>query len=382
MWPLKRSASAGAAVHSPLFESPSQPESDSRPLTSQCALSYLRSSNALYRRFDLHPVASLLLNERGSIVEANRQATSLLATNGSLPASQDFESLIAAEDLTSYRETCRALFETNCPQTAEARMNIEGKCLWAQLSMTLDRVDGSPFTQIAIVDLTPQKAAQRRLQEVVVEQQRVLLEKTVQFKELYHRVKNNLQVISSLLRMQAEMLQDQAAADVLQQSHLRILSMALIHECLYSEGKTHEMDFAVLANLLVGALFKSFGSPQRIKCVLNTASILLDADQAVPCGLIVNELVTNAFKYAYPNGASGNIRLQIRETRQRTIKFSVSDQGPGLPPGFDWKNSTSMGLTLVDLLAQQLGGTFTALSGPGGSFVVEFPRTKRTTMVE
>jgi len=105
--------------------------------------------------------------------------------------------------------------------------------------------------------------------------------------------------------------------------------------------------------------------------------VRLQIDQAIPCGLILNELVTNALKYAYPNGKRGEVVIELRESDAGMVTLSVSDQGVGLPAEFDWSNSASMGLPIVDLLTQQLGGTLAVRTSPGASFTIEFPKIAR-----
>jgi PAS domain S-box-containing protein len=202
-----------------------------------------------------------------------------------------------------------------------------------------------------------------------------LSEQTTLLKEVHHRVKNNLQVISSLLRMQGELLTDPAATEALRQSQNRVSSMALIHEQLYGDRDTSQIDFAHFTQTLVGALFHSYcGSAGHITSRLNIAPVTLKVDEAIPCGLILNELVTNALKYAYPDGKRGEIVVELKETDDRSVVLSVSDQGVGLKGQIDWNNSASLGLTLVNTLTDQLGGKLSVKSGPGAEFTVAFAR--------
>jgi PAS domain S-box-containing protein len=213
-----------------------------------------------------------------------------------------------------------------------------------------------------------------RLETKENELRRLLSEKDTLLQEIHHRVKNNLQVISSLLRMQGDLLKDNQAADALRDSQRRIVSMAHIHELLYSGQCMDQIDFADYTRTLVVDLLHSFnGSGHGITARLNTAQVVLKVDQAIPCGLILNELVTNAVKYAYAPGTSGEIVVELSENHAGVVKLSVADQGIGLPAGFDWQNSKSMGLPIVDLLTNQLGGTLQVQTGSGAAFSLEFP---------
>lgn len=207
---------------------------------------------------------------------------------------------------------------------------------------------------------------------------RNVTEKEVLLREVHHRVKNNLQVISSLLNMQSSSLSNETAVAALLDSRLRVLSMALIHEQLYSNDQWDAIDFEEYAKLLVSAIFHSFGgSANLVISRFNTSRVLLDVDQAIPCGLILSELVTNVLKYAYPDGKGGEVVIGLGENVKGTITLSVADNGVGLPADVNANEPTSMGLEIVNLLANQLGGILTVQSGPGTRFTIEFPRESK-----
>ena len=204
---------------------------------------------------------------------------------------------------------------------------------------------------------------------------RSLAEKDTLFHEMHHRVKNNLQVVSSLLRMQSEVLKDPAAAAALKESHQRVLSMALIHEQLYTNQQLAEIDFEAFAQKLSSELFHSYAGREedRVTCRLNTEKVYLKIDHAIPLGLILNELVTNALKYAYPRECpGGEVVIDLHEGEHSGVTLRVSDHGVGLPDDLDWRNSDSMGLPIVDLLTQQMGGSLKIHSKPGAAFTIEF----------
>jgi PAS domain S-box-containing protein len=203
---------------------------------------------------------------------------------------------------------------------------------------------------------------------------RSLQEKETLLKEVHHRVKNNLQIISSLLRIQEQSLTDSEASAALKDSQHRVYSMSLIHERLYSGQQMDEIDFGEYTRALVDAVFSSF-SERAVQMVsrFDTSHVRLNIDQAIPCGLILNELITNAVKYAYPSGQGGEILVEMSETEGR-VSLTVSDHGVGLPEGFDWNASKSMGLPIADILAKQIGGTLSVRSRSGAVFTLEFPR--------
>ena len=206
-----------------------------------------------------------------------------------------------------------------------------------------------------------------------------LLEKEVLLREVHHRVKNNLQIISSLLSMQVSQTADPAMAAVLRDSEARVRAMALIHELLYQNEQFSSIDFAAYVRLLVPLLRESYQMGTRIECVLQLSPTELTLEQAIPCALILNELMTNSLKYAYPGG-NGEILITLA-TEQGWTTVTVQDYGVGLPIGFDTGKATSFGLTIVRALTEQLDGEYQFdPSQPGSTFTIRFPRAKTAVL--
>lgn len=200
-----------------------------------------------------------------------------------------------------------------------------------------------------------------------------LQEKEVLLKEIHHRVKNNLYVISGLLNLQSSYIEDEKVRNLFQDSQNRIQTMAAIHEQLYQSDDLSSIDFAQYLEKLISNLFLSYNSEQLgIKPITNLESCHLHIETATPAGLLINELVTNAFKHAFPNG-KGEIKINLNLDSNQQIHLSVIDNGKGLPPELDWEESPSLGLRLVRLLTQQLDGEVTVETSPKGtSFHVQF----------
>ncbi len=337
----------------------------------------LRESNERYAKlFQLAPFAYMTVNKHDFMVDINRRASTLLALRGSISNSREFKSLIVAEDQGKYMQARKALIETGAPQVCELRFVRRSTFFWGHLELAGEWERGLPLFRAGIVDITANKDAESKLKQAELQHKLALSENQIQLREAFHRMKNNLQVISGLLRMQAEVLQDSVAAGALNECHCRVLSMALIHERLSLNGMTSAVDFGDLSALLTRELFKSFGSPKRIRCRLNTRPVILHPEQAIPCGLILNELLTNAFKYAYPAETEGEICVALRASAHGRVKLTVSDKGVGFPQGFDWKSATSsLGLTIIEALTQQLGGKLVVGTGPGASFTVQFSKS-------
>ena len=217
-----------------------------------------------------------------------------------------------------------------------------------------------------ILNARLQRDAHEKALSAALAAQEVLL------KEVHHRVKNNLQIISSLLNMQAETLPPEAQR-ALDDSQRRVRSMALVHEQLYGRDRPDQLDFAQYATSLSSDLFSAYSiHVSTIRLRLELHPVLLGADQAIPCGLILNELVTNSLKYAFPTGRSGEVVVALHCEDDRRVTLRVADNGIGLPPGFDWKQSQSLGLRIVEILRIQLKGTLDCASGIGADFTLRF----------
>jgi PAS domain S-box-containing protein len=225
-------------------------------------------------------------------------------------------------------------------------------------------------------DVTPRHRMRAALEMMVRDLETALQEKTILLKEVHHRVKNNLAVISSVLAMKAGSTPIAEARQALEDSQQRVRSMALIHEQLYGLDNLHSIDFADYTQELLRELAEILVSePRRIVVSSDLEPIDIAVDLAVPCGLILHELVTNAFKHAFPGGRRGDVRVSFRESAPGTLQLAVEDNGIGLLPRSPEApaNSNSLGLRIVDILARQMGGTFQQEPASGARFVLRFP---------
>ena len=233
-------------------------------------------------------------------------------------------------------------------------------------------------------DLAVEKEKLERTQGEVIRSEEAirssLREKETLLKEIHHRVKNNLQVIASLLRLQARHLKDSQARAMFEESQNRVHSISLVHEKLYRAGDLARIDFYDYLLTLTKGLsdgWKGTGIPVNV--VVEAAGVQLGVDTAIPCGLIVTELVTNALKHAFPNAAPGSIRVAAVVEPEGWLKLTVQDNGVGVPENLDFHRAGSLGLELVGSLVRQLGAKIEIGREGGTSFRIHFrlPGTER-----
>lgn len=259
------------------------------------------------------------------------------------------------------------------PQQFEAEMRDKnGRTIWVENFITPIIVDGrvQEISGLAY-HITERKEAQRELL-------RSLAEKEVLLKEVHHRVKNNLQIISSIMNLQSAYVgDDERLRDLLHHSRDRIRSMSLIHESLYQHKDFSSLDLAAYVDGLARNLVMSYSLSGKVDLNMDLSPTNLVLDQAIPCGLILNELISNALKHAYPHGAAGVVDIRLRCEGDR-VELTVADNGIGLPQGFDPYVQGNLGLELVRTLVDQLDGRIDITSSSGVTYLLTFERIKQT----
>jgi PAS domain S-box-containing protein len=223
-----------------------------------------------------------------------------------------------------------------------------------------------------VMDITERKRAEDRIRAS-------LREKEVLLKEIHHRVKNNLQIISSLLDLQTEYIKDKRALRVFNETQGRVRSMALIHEVLYQSEDLSKIDFVEYIRNLGAYLLQSYGiKSNKVKLNIDVENTSMGIDNAIQCGLIINELVSNSLKHAFPGRKKGEIRISLhlndngRDASGRPYTLTVGDNGVGLPKGLDFQNTESLGLEIVTTLVKQLKGTIELDRNGGTAFKIVF----------
>ena len=238
---------------------------------------------------------------------------------------------------------------------------------------SFDEVITVPITKI-VLQSRVRVLLQTRLLSVQVNQ--LLQDKDMLMKEIHHRVKNNLMIISSLLSLQSRYIEDEATREIFKESQSRAKSMALIHERLYRSKDLKSIDFPDYIRSLTRDIFSTYVTSRgRVQLQLDVQDVMVDVNSAVPLGLIINELVTNSLKYAFPDDQEGTIRINFHGEGDEYV-LEVSDDGIGIPGDFDIEKSNSLGMLLVNSLTSQIQGELELKRDHGTTFTIKFREDK------
>ena len=244
-----------------------------------------------------------------------------------------------------------------------------GRTHWiADSAIQMFDLNGKPYGSIGILqDITTRKLAEQQMVQS-------LHEKELLLKEIHHRVKNNLQVVSSLLNLQANHIKDPLTREIFKESQVRVKSMALIHEKLYQSKDLARIDVGAYIKTLGDYLYRTYViNADTIKMSVHAEDIQLGLDGAIPCGLIINELISNSLKHAFPGGRRGAITINLTKDTGGAILLAFRDDGVGMPPDQSIEKSPTLGLQLVHSLAEQLRATVNVRVEAGTEFTIRFP---------
>jgi PAS domain S-box-containing protein len=239
--------------------------------------------------------------------------------------------------------------------------------IFSYSGVMVETAEGERLIFLSCSDLTELRRTEETLKAS-------LAEKEVLLKEIHHRVKNNMQVISSLVDLQADDAKDPAMRSIFQDVIYRVRSMALVHEKLYQSTDLARIDFADYAQSLLGYLWQAQGAENGIQLGFKMESVFLPVNAAVPCGLILNELFSNALKHAFIGRDRGKVTVSLNNQGEK-VCLGVRDNGTGMPPEIDWKKARSLGLRLVQMLARQLNATVEVVNMRGTEFMITFEVT-------
>jgi PAS domain S-box-containing protein len=330
----------------------------------------LRASEERFAELFLRaPQGLLIVDGAGTIVQANESAAVMFGY-GALTG-VTIAALLAPELRARHGELMEAFGAGQAGAEAMRSRTVpavrrDGRSIWVEVKLVPVQRDGARQVLVGLVEVTERVHAA----EAVA---RSLAEKETLLREIHHRVKNNLQVISGLLSLQGDHVPSPEAQAKLTESVYRVRSMALVHEQLYGVDSLARIDLGEYSRTLTAALGQAMAPDARLDVQAERLEVPLDV--AMPFGLLLNELVTNALKYGVPSGSRGpgpDVRVEL-STGAEGSTLVVSDRGPGLPAGFDPKRSKSLGLQLVKMLSRQLRGTLQFGSGPGARMSVAWP---------
>ncbi len=333
----------------------------------------LRENEERFRLYasNVRDYALMQLDPDGRIVSWNTGAERVLGYSESEILGQFSAVLFTPEDVAKGEPEKEIERARSTGRSMDDRWHLrkDGTRFWASGILTSMADEKGRLRGFAKVmrDDTERRRADEQLRSSLNEKEALL-------QEIHHRVKNNLQVINSLLRLQSQQVPDPATRGMFEEARNRVQAIASIHELLYRSPDLARIDFGAYLNRLTRDLFSFFGiGEEQIYLSLYVNDAQLEVSRAIPCGLIVNELVTNALKHGFTNARNGAIKVFF-ECIQGNCTLAVEDNGVGLPDGFDWANSKSLGLQLVRVLTRQLDGVVTAESNPGTRFKILFPQ--------
>ncbi len=328
----------------------------------------LRQSEEKFRiLFESATDALFIIDMEEQIIEINTTAYSRLGYTKDEMLSMNMSELDTPEfanklpkRIDDFKKHCHSVFESE-------HLRKDGTVMPVEVNGRIIDFGGKSVVFSVVRDITEHKRAEKQMQ-------RSLREKEILLKEIHHRVKNNLAVISSLLRLQALGANNESLSEALEESQQRIKSMALVHEHLYQARDFSCINYKDFINDIVKQL-EAIHHKRNVTIVtktkLNIEDLTLDIDSAIPCSLIINELITNAYKYAFPDNRSGELSISFAKKDDAYI-LAIKDNGIGLPEGFDYRKSNTLGLQIVNVLCKQLRGTLQMRSDRGTEAVITF----------
>ncbi|MBI5282645.1 MAG: PAS domain S-box protein [Candidatus Solibacter usitatus] len=304
----------------------------------------------------------------GRYLAFRAQRPELLAAPGDQLLRRDFREILPADASGAVLDAIREAAERGVSFGRVIRLAVPAGERWFELSVARKAAapGGEPTYIVLSHDITERAQAEQQLRQSVAEKETML-------REIHHRVKNNLQIISSLLHFQAKKVKDPADLVIFSDMRERLRTLMLVHEHLYQSRALNRIELGGFVRFLTSQLAEAYARHgQRITTRVEAGDCVLPIEIAQPCGLIICELAINAFKYAFPGGRDGELAVRIAGEDGR-LAVTVSDNGAGLPEGFDPRTAESFGWQSIRGLCAQLGGTVTAASGPGTTVTISFP---------
>jgi two-component system, sensor histidine kinase PdtaS len=309
----------------------------------------------------------LLKIPSGRFSDVNKSAREHFSFNPKEMQSRSIHDIVDAEELEKFSKLFNDLADKSQDRNTFDSVFVcsDGKKIPVEISASTVSFSGELYIVMVVRDITERKEAENKIKKS-------LEEKKVLLREIHHRVKNNMQIISSLLNLQSTYTNDKNVVDILMESQNRVKSMAMIHEKLYQSPELSRIDFRDYIAKLSTFLRQSYlYINNSIIIETEVDDIYLNIDTAVPCGLIINELVTNSIKHGFPEDNPGLIRIKLFKSHGKYI-LSVKDNGVGFPETIDFRNTETLGLQLINNLVLQLDGTIEVILDHGTEFKINF----------
>jgi PAS domain S-box-containing protein len=329
------------------------------------------SRNKYFDLFDLAPIGYLTLNQEGLIQEVNLTAADLLGVERRYLIGRGFSRFIAPDFQDVFYHHHKKAFETRTKQGCELKLfKKDGTSFHVQVESVAAQDAEGNFNQLrmSINDITERKRAEEQVEAS-------LKEKEVLLREIHHRVKNNMQVIASLLKMQCRHIKDDRVKALLEESENRVKAMVLVQELLYESDSLAEIDLKKYIDKLVDSIFRGCRLGGQVTWKSDVEAVTLSIDQAAPFGLAFSEILTNSLKHGFPQDEPGEITVRSRLLENGHVELVIRDSGSGLPDRIDIRNTKTLGLRLVTgLVENQLGGVVELNRKKGTQFTIRFPR--------
>ncbi|MEN6573901.1 sensor histidine kinase [Methanobacterium aggregans] len=305
----------------------------------------------------------------GRFADLNKAVSKHLGYSAKQLLNMSMEDLVVSTDKNRLKQLFKDMVEGG---TSKGRQNIvthlknvSGREIPFEISVTVVNFSDALYMVMVARDITERKESEDQIRAS-------LDEKNVLLQEIHHRVKNNMQIISSLLSLQSRYVTDEDALEVFKESQNRVKSMAMIHEKLYMSRNFTKINFGEYIKNLTTYLFQSYVvDSESVKLVVDVEDVTFGIDTAIPCGLIINEIVTNSIKYAFPEDRVGEITIKLW-AEDKTILLEISDDGVGVPDDFSIVETKTLGLQLVATLVKQLEGTIELMPQEGTKFRISF----------
>ncbi|HDQ00438.1 MAG TPA: PAS domain S-box protein [bacterium] len=333
----------------------------------------LRKSEEKHRLIVENAHDGIEITQHDRIIFSNPQFAKMLGYTLEELENLPFSSIYSEQALEQLyqRHKRREAGEPEPHQFETTMLKKDGTEIVVDIKYEIIDYNGAPATFAIIRDITKQKLAEAQIKKD-------LQLKEVLIREVHHRVNNNLNVICSLLNMQAKKISTtDEAVKAFKNSRDRIMAMAHVHHTLYQSQDYSQVDMKTYLQTLTSQLIKTHSFKRKICLKTQANDIILDVTKAIPTGLILNELITNAFKHAFPNGISGEIVVSLMLVEDGWIELTVADSGVGLPMDFDIEKTDSMGLQLVNLLINQIEGSLSVSTKKGTTFRIRFSKGGR-----